>query len=65
MRALAVVPEDRKVELLDVARPGRDRNWVQTVPGKSWFTIFRLYGPLQPWFDKTWRLPDIEKESSH
>lgn len=44
-------------------RPAGDRNWVQTLPGKSWFTIFRLYGPLQPWFDKTWRLPDIERES--
>jgi hypothetical protein len=38
-------------------------NWVQTLPGKSWFTIFRLYGPLQPWFDKTWQLPDIEAVS--
>jgi len=22
--------------------------------------IFRLYGPLEPWFDKTWRLGEIE-----
>ena len=36
-------------------------NWIQTVPGKSWWAIFRLYGPLEPWFDKTWRLPDIER----
>jgi hypothetical protein len=36
------------------------RNWIQTLPGKSWFAMFRLYGPLEPWFDKTWRLPDIE-----
>jgi hypothetical protein len=35
-------------------------NWIQTVPGKRWFAIFRLYGPLEAWFDKTWRLPDIE-----
>jgi hypothetical protein len=42
------------------ARPADADNWVQTIPGKSWFTIFRLYGPLQPWFDKSWRLPDIE-----
>ncbi|SFM88500.1 DUF1254 domain-containing protein [Variovorax sp. OV329] len=42
-------------------RPAHAGNWVQTVPGKSWFTIFRLYGPLQPWFDKSWRLPDIEQ----
>lgn len=42
-------------------RPAGGANWVQTVPGKSWFTIFRLYGPLQSWFDKTWKLPDIER----
>ncbi|MBS0342271.1 MAG: DUF1254 domain-containing protein [Proteobacteria bacterium] len=41
-------------------RPANAANWIQTVPGKSWFTIFRLYGPLAPWFDKSWRLPDIE-----
>jgi len=35
-------------------------NWVQTVPGKSWFTILRLYGPLQAWFDQTWRPGEIE-----
>jgi hypothetical protein len=26
-------------------------NWVQTVPGKGWFTLLRLYGPLEPWFE--------------
>jgi hypothetical protein len=31
------------------------RNWIQTVSGKSWFPMLRLYGPLQPWFDKTWQ----------
>jgi len=34
--------------------------WIQTVPGKKWFTILRLYGPLEPWFDKTWVPGDIE-----
>jgi hypothetical protein len=40
---------------------GFENNWVQTIPGKGWFILFRLYGPLQPWFDKTWKLPDIEE----
>lgn len=35
-------------------------NWTQTVPGKAWFVLLRLYGPLQPWFDKTWSPSDIE-----
>jgi len=40
--------------------PGKEGNWVQTVPGKGWFTLLRLYGPLEPWFDKTWRPGEIE-----
>jgi hypothetical protein len=43
-----------------VAPPGRERNWVETVPGKSWFPIVRIYGPLEAWFDQTWRLNDLE-----
>lgn len=41
------------------APPGRESNWIQTVPGKSWFTILRLYGPLEPWFKQEWRPDDI------
>jgi hypothetical protein len=39
---------------------GKESNWIQTISGKSWNTVFPLYGPLQPWFDKTWRLGEIE-----
>jgi hypothetical protein len=35
-------------------------NWAQTIPGKGWNVLFRLYGPLQPWFDKTWRPGEFE-----
>ena len=42
------------------APDGQPGNWVQTVPGKKWFTILRLYGPLEPWFEKTWIPGDIE-----
>ena len=37
-----------------------DGNWIQTVPGKGWNTLFRLYSPLEPFFDKTWRPGEIE-----
>ncbi|MBI1283467.1 MAG: DUF1214 domain-containing protein [Thiobacillus sp.] len=37
-----------------------ENNWVQTIPGKGWFMILRLYGPLEPWFDRTWRPSEIE-----
>ena len=43
-----------------VAPAGKESNWVQTVPGKGWNMLFRLYGPLQPYFDKTWRMGEIE-----
>jgi hypothetical protein len=42
------------------APAGKESNWVQTIPGKSWFVILRLYGPLQPWFDQSWKPGDIE-----
>ena len=35
-------------------------NWIQTMPGKGWFTILRLYSPLEPFFDKTWRPSEIQ-----
>jgi hypothetical protein len=36
-------------------------NWVQTTPGKGWFTYLRLYGPELPYFEKTWIPGDAEK----
>ena len=38
----------------------RAGNWIQTRPGKGWFPILRIYGPLEAWFDKTWRPGEIE-----
>ena len=42
------------------APAGKEANWIATVPKKGWFAIFRLYGPLEPWFDKSWRPGEIE-----
>ncbi|WP_394349684.1 DUF1254 domain-containing protein [Adhaeribacter soli] len=39
---------------------GKENNWIQTIPGKGWFIMLRLYGPLEPWFNKTWRPGEIE-----
>ncbi|MFJ6699540.1 DUF1254 domain-containing protein [Streptomyces sp. NPDC091272] len=39
--------------------PVGESNWVQTVPGRHWFSYFRFYGPLEPYFDRTWCLGDI------
>ncbi len=45
-----------------ILRKRRLRNClgVQTIPGKGWNMLFRLYGPLDPWFDKTWRVGEVE-----
>jgi len=42
------------------APDGKESNWIQTMPGKSWNVLLRLYGPEQDWFDKTWKPGDFE-----
>ncbi len=42
------------------APEGYENNWLETIPGKSWFTIFRAYGPLEPWINKTWIPGEVE-----
>ena len=42
---------------------GWESNWAQTVPGKGWFVLFHIYGPLEPWFGKSWKLNDFERVS--
>jgi hypothetical protein len=43
------------------APAGMEKNWIQTVPGKGFFVWFRAYHPTEPFFDKSWQLPDIVK----
>ena len=40
------------------APPGKEANWIPT--GEDFFIVFRLYGPEKAYFDRTWKLPDIE-----
>jgi hypothetical protein len=42
------------------APEGLENNWVETKPGRAWFSYFRFFGPTEPFFDKTWVLPDFE-----
>jgi len=42
------------------APKGMENNWLQTIPGKSWFIALRMYGPLEPWINKTWRPGEVE-----
>ena len=40
----------------------KENQWVKTIPGKGWFTYVRVYGPEEPLFDGSYKLPDIEKQ---
>jgi len=42
------------------APEGLENNWIQTDPSKGWNTILRLYGPLESFYDKTWKPGDPE-----
>ncbi|NIS83021.1 MAG: DUF1214 domain-containing protein [Anaerolineales bacterium] len=37
-----------------------EKNWIKTDPQKGFFLVFRFYGPLQDFMDKTWVLNDLE-----
>jgi hypothetical protein len=43
------------------APTGFEKNWIPTLAGKAWFPYFRLYGPTEAHFNRTWVLPDIER----
>ena len=58
-----VVNDDGAVDIFfgPTAPDGASSNWVPTKACNSFEVLFRFYGPDQPLFDKTWKLPDIEK----
>lgn len=43
---------------------GKATNWIQTIPGKTWFLYLRLYGPGEAWFDKSWKPGELREESA-
>jgi len=53
---------DGSIDVYFSAAPpaGRENNWLQTIPGKGWFVALRMYGPLEPWLDQSWRPSEIE-----
>jgi hypothetical protein len=56
------VNEDGSVDIFfgPAAPESKEANWIETVPGKGWFVILRLYGPTESWFDRKWKPGDIE-----
>jgi hypothetical protein len=56
--------EDGSVDLFfapELPKGAPESNWLRTVPGKGWFTLFRLYNPTEAFFDRSWRPGDFEK----
>ncbi|ROQ69899.1 hypothetical protein EDD93_4402 [Streptomyces sp. 840.1] len=57
------LPTDETSELLfdqmDAQRAAQAYVWMKTVARDGWFVHFRLYGPTQPFFDRSWALPDF------
>lgn len=43
------------------APAGKEANWIPTDPNRQFEVMFRLYAPTKALFEKSWKLPDIEK----
>lgn len=56
--------EDGSIDIYfgpELPKGAPEKNWVKTVSGQGWFLYIRLYGPLEAYFDKTWKPEDIVK----
>ncbi len=70
MRVVGLSSYDKSVKVnddgsIDVyfgekAPAGLESNWIPTV-GEDFFLLFRLYGPEEAYFNKSFKLPDVEK----
>ena len=56
-----VAPGSADLDRSTRLKVGRMNEWMQTMPGKAWYAILRLHGPLEPWFDKAWQPGEIER----
>jgi hypothetical protein len=56
------VNEDGSVDIYfgQEAPAGKERNFIKTDPDKGFFVVFRFYGPLEGYIEKTWVLSDFE-----
>ncbi|NDR58741.1 DUF1254 domain-containing protein [Aliiruegeria sabulilitoris] len=57
-----VINADGSVDLYfgQSAPEGFEVNWIKTDPSKGFFTVFRFYGPLEGYIEKSWVLNDFE-----
>jgi hypothetical protein len=56
------VNDDGSVDIYfsKTAPKGLESNWIPTA-GEDFFLLFRFYGPQEPFFDKSFKLPDVQK----
>ena len=43
------------------APQGYEANWIQSNRGEGFFAYLRLYAPTEPYFDKSWKMPDVKQ----
>jgi hypothetical protein len=43
------------------APAGKEKQWIKTIPGKGWFTYFRIYGPEASAFNGSGKPGDFEE----
>ena len=70
MRVVGLSSYDKSVKVNDdgtidiyfgeKAPAGLESNWIQTA-GEDFFFLFLLYGPEEAYFDKSFKLPDVER----
>jgi hypothetical protein len=54
--------EDGSVTLyFSPTQPDGKKNWIKTIPDTGWFSLIRIYGPDQPFFDRKFKPGDFEK----
>ncbi len=53
--------EDGSIDLYFGPTPphGKEQNWIKTLPHQGWQILLRLYGPLKPYFEGTWKPDDF------
>ena len=57
------VNEDGSVDICFGPTPpaSGETGWIKTQAGEGFFMYFRFYGPLEPFYDKSWKLNDVVK----
>ena len=57
-----LVNDDGSIDLYSgtSAPKGKEANRTQTISGRGFFMVFRLYTPKEAWHEKTWRSGEIE-----